>query len=80
MKGTEMGKIIVSENISLYGVVQNPAGHGGFRLGGWVGLIKDREEVGKALLDEVLGAEALVLGRRSNEFFAVRWPPRRQTG
>jgi hypothetical protein len=38
---TDMGKIVVSENVTLDGVVQDPAGNEGFRVGGWVGLIKD---------------------------------------
>jgi dihydrofolate reductase len=73
---TEVGKIVVSENVSLDGVIEDPAGEEGFRLGGWVGQIKDREAVGKAVLDEALGAEALLFGRRSYEFFAARWPSR----
>ena len=36
---TEMGKIVVSENVTLDGVIQDPAGDEGFRVGGWVGLI-----------------------------------------
>ena len=73
-----MGKIIVSENVSLDGVIQDPAGDEGFRLGGWVGRIGDkgREEAANVLLDEALGTEALLLGRRSYEFFAARWQPR----
>jgi dihydrofolate reductase len=71
-----MGKIVVSENVSLDGVVQDPTGEEGFRQGGWFGQIKDRPEVGKLALDEALGAEALLLGRRSYEFFAARWPSR----
>ena len=71
-----MGKIVVSDNVSLDGVVQDPAGDEGFSRGGWVGLIKDRPELGKLALDEVLGAEALLLGRRSYEWFAARWPSR----
>ena len=71
-----MGKIVISENVSLDGVVQDPAGDEGFRLGGWVGLIKDRPGANKLALDEVLGAEALLLGRRSYEWFAARWPSR----
>jgi dihydrofolate reductase len=71
-----MGKIVLSENVTLDGVVQDPAGDEGFRLGGWVGLIKDRPELGKLALDEALGAEALLLGRRSYEWFAARWPSR----
>ncbi|HEV8165777.1 MAG TPA: dihydrofolate reductase family protein [Actinomycetota bacterium] len=71
-----MGKIVVSDNVTLDGVVQDPAGDEGFRLGGWVGQIKDRDELNRLTLDEALGAEALVLGRRSYEWFAARWPSR----
>ena len=71
-----MGKIVISDNVTLDGVVQDPAGDEGFRVGGWVGLIKDRPEIGKLALDEALGTEALLLGRRSYEWFAARWPSR----
>src|SRR5436309_8936402 len=71
-----MGKIVVSENVSLDGVIQDPAGDEGFRVGGWVGKIKDREDVNKVTLDEALGTEALLLGRRSYQWFAARWPSR----
>jgi dihydrofolate reductase len=71
-----MGKIIVSDNVSLDGVVQDPAGDEGFRVGGWVGLIKDRPQLGKLALDEAVGSEALLLGRRSYEWLAARWPSR----
>ena len=71
-----MGKIIVSDNVSLDGVIQDPAGDEGFRLGGWVGQIKDRKEGNKLTLEEALGTEVLLLGRRSYEWFAARWPSR----
>jgi dihydrofolate reductase len=71
-----MGKIVVSENVSLDGIVQDPAGDEGFSRGGWVGLIAAREDVAKVTLDEALGAEALLLGRRTYEWFAARWPSR----
>jgi dihydrofolate reductase len=73
-----MGKIIISENITLDGVVQDPAGDEGFRHGGWVGRIggPGREEAARVALDEALGTEAMLLGRRSYEFFAARWPSR----
>jgi dihydrofolate reductase len=71
-----MGKVVVSENVSLDGVVQDPAGDEGFSRGGWVGLLAAREDVAKAALDEALGAEAFLLGRRSYEWFAARWPSR----
>jgi len=73
-----MGKIIISENISLDGVVQDPTGEEGFRLGGWFGQFggKDIEEWAKVALNEALRAEALLLGRRSDEWFAARWASR----
>jgi dihydrofolate reductase len=71
-----MGRIVVSDNVSLDGVIQDPAGDEGFERGGWVGLIKDRPGVNKLALDDALGAEALLLGRRSYEWFAGRWPSR----
>ena len=71
-----MGKIVISENVSLDGVVQDPTGEEGFKHGGWFGQIKDHPEVGRLALDDALGAEALLLGRRTYEFFAVRWPSR----
>lgn len=73
-----MGKIIISENVSLDGVIQDPAGDEGFRHGGWIGRIGDRsrEEAAKVALDEALSTEAMLLGRRSYEFLASRWPSR----
>ena len=71
-----MGKIIMSDNVSLDGVVQDPAGDEGFRVGGWVGVIAGRPELAKVTLDEALGTEALLLGRRSYEWLAARWPSR----
>ena len=73
-----MGKIVVSENVTLDGVVQDPAGAEGFRHGGWVGRVGDRgrEQAAKVLLDEALGAQAQLFGRRTYEFLAARWPSR----
>jgi dihydrofolate reductase len=71
-----MGKIVISENVSLDGVIQDPAGDEGFSRGGWVGRIAALPEVAKVALDEALGAEALLLGRRSYEWLAARWPSR----
>src|SRR6266849_353975 len=71
-----MGKIVMSDNVSLDGVVQDPAGDEGFRVGGWVGLIKDNPQLNRLALDEALGTEALLLGRRSYEWLAARWPSR----
>ena len=73
-----MGKIVISTNVSLDGVVQDPDGQEGFRLGGWFGQFggKDLEAWAKVALDEALGTEALLLGRRSDEWFATRWSSR----
>ena len=75
-----MGKIVISgpQNISLDGVVQDPTGEEGFRLGGWFVQFggKDLEEWSKIALDDALRAEAWLLGRRSYEYFGVRWRPR----
>src|SRR2546425_13059660 len=71
-----MGRIVVSENVSLDGVIQDPAGVEGFSRGGWVGRIggQGRDEAAKGALDEALGAKAFLLGRRSYEVLAARWP------
>ena len=69
-----MGKIVISENVSIDGVVQDPTGDEGFRHGGW--LDRGREEWAKVELDEALRAEALLLGRRTDEYFGRRWPSR----
>jgi dihydrofolate reductase len=71
-----MGKIVVSENVTLDGVIQDPAGDEGFRQGGWVGLISNSPQLGKLVLDEALGQEAFLLGRRTYEWLAARWPSR----
>ncbi len=73
-----MGKIIISENVSLDGVVQDPTGEEGFEHGGWFTEVtpEDRDAWTEVELDEVLRADAVLLGRRSYEFFAARWPQR----
>jgi dihydrofolate reductase len=69
-----MGRIIITENVSLDGVVQDPTGEEGFGRGGWSQFRdSDRDAWARILLDEALGAEALVLGRRSDAWFAARW-------
>ncbi len=73
-----MGKIVISSNVSLDGVVQDPDGTEGFRLGGWFGEFggQDLEDWAQVSLDEALRTEALLLGRRSDEWFAARWASR----
>jgi dihydrofolate reductase len=73
-----MAKIVVSENVSLDGVVQDPTGEEGFDRGGWFLRISDRDRAGWAVagLEEALGSEAMLLGRRTEEYLAARWPTR----
>jgi dihydrofolate reductase len=73
-----MGKIVISTNASIDGVVQDPDGEEGFRLGGWFFQSggDDLKAWGKVEFEEALGTEALLLGRRSDEWFAARWASR----
>jgi dihydrofolate reductase len=71
-----MGRIVVSDNVSLDGVIEDPAGDEGFARGGWVGLLKDRPDLGRLALDEALGSDAMLMGRRTYEWFVARWPSR----
>jgi dihydrofolate reductase len=73
-----MGKIVISTNASIDGVVQDPDGEEGFRLGGWFFQSggDDLKAWGKVEFEEALGTEALLLGRRSDEWFAARWVSR----
>jgi dihydrofolate reductase len=73
-----MGTIIISTNTSLDGVVEDPDGQEGFRHGGWFGKFggKDLEQWYKIMLAEALDAQALLLGARTDEWFAARWPSR----
>jgi dihydrofolate reductase len=73
-----MGRLVISENVSLDGVVEDPTGDEGFTRGGWTSQITDtdRAEWSRILTDEAMRAEALLLGRRSDEWFAARWLPR----
>jgi dihydrofolate reductase len=73
-----MGKIVISTNTSLDGVVQDPDGKEGFRLGGWFAESggEDLAAWGKIMFAEAQGTSALLLGRRSDEWFATRWASR----
>jgi dihydrofolate reductase len=74
-----MGKIVISENVSLDGVIQDPVGAEGFRFAGWFDRLggKDREAWAGVEFEEALGAEALLLGRRTHEWFvALGWATR----
>ena len=70
-----MGKIVISTNASLDGVVQDPDGKEGFRLGGWFAQFggEDLEQWARVFFEEALGTDALLLGRNSDAWFAERW-------
>jgi hypothetical protein len=73
-----LGKIVISENVTLDVFVKDPSDAKGFPES-WLGQIgdKDRAERAKINLAEALGPEALLLGRRTDAFFAARFPSRR---
>jgi dihydrofolate reductase len=71
-----MGRIVVTEFISLDGVIEDPGGSEDFKYGGWSFEIDRGDEGDKFKLDEALGAEALLLGRKTYEGFAAAWPSR----
>jgi dihydrofolate reductase len=73
-----MGPIVVFENVSLDGVTQDPTGAESFNPKDWRDRLDsaDREQWDKLILDDVLGAQALLFGRRTYEFFAAAYPHR----
>jgi dihydrofolate reductase len=73
-----MAKIVITTNTTLDGVVQDPDGKEGFRLGGWFDRYagQDREEWARVETEEALRSAALLLGRRSDEWFGTRWAAR----
>lgn len=73
-----MGTIVVFENVSLDGAIQDPTGDEGLNQVDWTTMLSPagRLEWTKIILHDILTAEALLLGRRSYEFFAARYPNR----
>lgn len=71
-----MGRIVVTEFTSLDGVVEGPGGGEDYRHVGWTFDIERGEEGGKFKLDELVEAEAQLLGRVTYEGFAAAWPGR----
>jgi dihydrofolate reductase len=71
-----MGRIVVTEFISLDGVIEAPGGGEGFRHDGWSFEFDRGDEGNKFKFDEVIEAEAQLLGRRTYEGFAAAWPSR----
>ena len=70
-----MARIVISENVSLDGVVEDPGGAEGFVHGGWT-FPYWNDEIAAFKLDETLRADALLLGRVTYEGFAAAWPTR----
>jgi len=71
-----MGRIVVTEFVSLDGVMEAPGGGEDFEHAGWTFEIARGEEGDKFKLDEAFDAEALLLGRVTYEGFAAAWPSR----
>jgi dihydrofolate reductase len=71
-----MGRIVVTEFVSLDGVVEDPGGAEDFKYGGWSFEFSRGEDGDKFKLDEALEAEALLLGRVTYQGFADAWPSR----
>ena len=73
-----MGKLIVTEFVTLDGVAQAPGGpdedrDGGFSHGGWQAPVADQES-GEVIFEQARSMDALILGRRTYEIFADYWP------
>jgi len=71
-----MGRIVVTEFVSLDGVVEDPGGAENYRHGGWTFEIDRGQEGDRFKLDETMEADALLLGRVTYEGFAAAWPDR----
>src|SRR6266480_6106270 len=71
-----MGRIVVTEFVSLDGVMEDPGGSENFAQGGWSFKISRGDEGDKFKLDETFASEALLLGRVTYEGFAEAWPSR----
>jgi dihydrofolate reductase len=71
-----MGRIVITEFVSLDGVMEDPGGAEGFKYGGWSFEFDRGDEGNQFKLDETMQTEALLLGRRTYEGFAAAWPSR----
>jgi dihydrofolate reductase len=73
-----MGKLVVTEFVTLDGVIEDPGGaeQAQFPRGGWAFQFDFGPDGGKFKLDELLAADAQLLGRRTYEGFAAAWPSR----
>jgi dihydrofolate reductase len=71
-----VGRIIVTEFVSLDGVMEDPGGSEDFKYGGWSFEYSRGDEGDKFKLDETMDSAALLLGRTTYEGFAEAWPSR----
>ncbi|MCI0687902.1 MAG: dihydrofolate reductase family protein [Sporichthyaceae bacterium] len=71
-----MGKIIVTEFVTLDGVIESPGGGEGFKHEQWSFAFDRGAEGNQYKLDETLDSAAILLGRRTYELFAASWPTR----
>ena len=71
-----MGRIVVTEFVSLDGVTEDPGGSEDFKYGGWSFDFSRGDEGDKFKLDETTTSDALLLGRVTYEGFAKAWPTR----
>ena len=71
-----MSRIVVSQFVTLDGVFEDPGGSEGIERGGWAFRFERGEEGDRFKLDEVMGADGLLLGRVTYEGFAAAWPSR----
>lgn len=71
-----MSKLVVSQFVTLDGVMEDPGGSEGSERGGWAFQFERGPEGDKFKLDEVLAADSLLLGRKTYEGFAEAWPSR----
>jgi dihydrofolate reductase len=71
-----VGRIVVTEFVSLDGVMEDPGGAEDFKHGGWSFAISRGDEGDKFKVDEAFSSEALLLGRVTYEGFAEAWPSR----
>ncbi len=69
-----MGRVVVSEFVSLDGVMEAPGGGEGYKHAGWTFAIPRGDEGDQFKLEETMSAEALLLGRTTYEGFAAAWP------
>jgi dihydrofolate reductase len=72
----DVGRLVVTEFVSLDGVIEAPGGGEDFKHGGWSFEIDRGDEGDKFKLDEAMSSEALLLGRVTFEGFAAAWPSR----